>query len=358
MLRLRIFCLWIVTTLPFSYLWAQDTLYRSEEVRIEVEDFVLAGTLTYPPEGKPPVLVLISGSGPQDRDSNLFGFKLFGDLAHYLSNRGIAVLRLDDRGVGSSTGSMATATSADFAQDIGAAVRWLSQHPHIDPHRIGLYGHSEGGVIAPMVATQYPELQIACLVLAAPVGVRGDSLLMEQSRLILGVSGQNPEQITKTLAFNRLAYQAAIDDQGWDELEGLFGELVPNATEQAIKNLFEQQKATLQSPWMRFFLRYDPVPALQKVRCPTLLLFGDKDLQVPPDQNEAPMLAALRQGYNPTHESKRFPEGNHLFQAANTGNPAEYMFLEKSYLPGYLEYLHQWLEQTGFAQNKGKKRKK
>ena len=257
----------------------------------------LAGELTIPEGSGPfPAVILISGSGAQDRDETLMGHKPFFVLADALSRRGIAVLRVDDRGVGGSTGSTMQATMEDSAGDVIAGLEFLKGRREIDKTKLGLIGHSEGGVIAPIVATK--SMDVAFIVLMAGTGLPGDQIITLQTRLIAKSTGANDDEI--------------------------------------------------KSPWLQYFLRHDPRPVLEKVKCPVLALVGEKDLQVPPKENLAAIETALKQGGNTVSTVKELPGLNHLFQNAKTGGIGEYSEIEETIAPSALTLIGDWIaERTG-----------
>ncbi len=331
--------------------------YAIEEVEIANPDAAgvrLAGTLTIPAgPGPHPAIVLISGSGPQDRDETIAEHKPFWVLADHLSRRGIAVLRYDDRGVAKSTGDHASATLVDFASDAHAAALWLAARPEIDGERVGLIGHSEGGVIAPLVAAEHPDAA-DFLVLLAGTGVSGSEIVVHQLGLIMAAGGAPAEVIEREQAAARAQHRALLDNPDpaaaeaalERELRAYFAALPP-AEQQAHGDIDEAVAAKLEllsSPWFRHFLAYDPIPALERVKVPTLVLAGDKDLQVDPDQNLAPIKSALKR--NRAVEIVRFADLNHLFQPAKTGSPNEYAMIETTLAPELLERLTTWLRAT------------
>jgi pimeloyl-ACP methyl ester carboxylesterase len=328
--------------------------YGVEEARIDqpAGGFQLVGTLTIPEGAGPfPVAVLVSGSGPQDRDESLLGHKPFWVLADHLTRQGIAVLRYDDRGVGESGGVHATATSEDFASDALAAIAHLRSDPRFDGSRIGIVGHSEGGLVGPMAASRSGDVDYVVM-LAGP-GVSGLEILVEQGRLINEAAGV-PDEIT---AFNgriqrRLAGIAAADTDLTsaaasmrtamrEEMAGLTAEnralVEASLTDQAI----EQSVAQMNSPWFRFFVHYDPRPALEGVSVPVLALFGEKDLQVPPLQSADAVEAGLSGNADATVEV--LPGLNHLFQEAETGSPTEYQAIEQTMSPVALTAVSAWI---------------
>jgi len=331
--------------------------YKQEEVTFMNGDIKLAGTLTIPYEkGKHPALVLITGSGPQNRDEELFGFKPFQIIADYMTRHGIAVLRCDDRGVGGSTGkSVDQYTTADFASDVTEAVKYLKTRSDINPNQIGLMGHSEGGIIAPIVASKSKDL--AYIVLMAGTGVKGIDILQEQTKKIILASGGTEKDVKENSALLDLIYSAVKNDSGWnnvsEQLKKSLLESYDKMTEEEkkgvkdkdefIRTMTETQLSKFKSPWMKYFMVYDPAPALGKVKCPVLLLFGDLDLQVLPSQNRKPMEEALKKGVCPEFQTIIFPKANHLFETAVTGSPEEYSTLPKEFTNGFLSSISKWI---------------
>jgi pimeloyl-ACP methyl ester carboxylesterase len=336
--------------------------YRTEEVTVEsVPGVRLAGTLTLPNgDGPFPAAVLVTGSGPQDRDETLVGHKPFLVIADHLTRNGIAVLRLDDRGTGRSTGSFSAGTSEDFAQDAAAAVRWLRARPESRDDAVGIIGHSEGGLIAPMVAARMPELGFAVL-LAGP-GIPSAELLMQQGALISRAGGESEAQIQRTVALQRTMFAAiaetpdstALHDQLRGILAGFRYALTPAEQEQlGSEAALDASLNVLVSPWYRWFLRYDPTPALRATRVPVLALNGSLDLQVPADENLAGIQRAMAAGGNRDVTVEKLPGLNHLFQTARTGAPSEYGEIEETMAPVVLDRMTAWiLERFGTAGNR------
>jgi len=329
--------------------------YIQEEVTFPSRDrtITMAGTLTMPP-GEHPVaaVVLISGSGPQDRNEAVFGHRPFLVLADALTRRGIAVLRYDDRGVGTSTGVYARATVEDFALDAAGAAAYLATRPEIDPRRVGLLGHSEGGLLASMVAAEDPGA-IAFLILLASPGVPGEDLLLLQSADLARASGTGEKKIQETLALNRSVYAdvragtdsaaiaraAAASFRSWaDSLTEL-----ERAALGDFDTFLSRQLKTITSPWFRSFLLQDPRAVLRCVRCPVLAITGSKDLQVPPTENLAGIREALAQGGNTRVVIRELPGLNHLLQTAQTGLPSEYASLQETVAPAVLELVGDWI---------------
>jgi alpha-beta hydrolase superfamily lysophospholipase len=289
--------------------------YVAEAVRVPTpRGYELAGTLTRPAgaAGRVPAVVTISGSGPQDRDGQILGipdYRPFRAFADTLGRRGIAVLRFDERGVGASGGAFGSATSRDFADDVRAVVAWLRARPDVDPSRVALLGHSEGGIVAPLVAAE--DSAVAALVLLAAPAVPGRRLLDYQARLALprGLPAARRDSAEAALA-------RAVDS------------------------------AVAQSAWLRWFAAYDPLPAARRVRAPTLVLHGATDRQVPAEQADT-LLAALRAGGSRAAERRVFPGLNHLLLEDASGSPAGYAALPDRRLPPrVLGAVADWLAAT------------
>jgi pimeloyl-ACP methyl ester carboxylesterase len=316
--------------------------YREEEVRYinRTAGNTLAATLTLPPgKGPFPAVLLISGSGPHDRDESLMGHKPFLVLADALTRKGIIVLRADKRGIGQSTGNYAAATIADFATDAAAGVAYLKTRAEVDLRKIGLVGHSEGGVVAPMTAATDPG--IAFIVMMAGDGVPGDRIIVEQGRLLNETSGASKEKLTEYALKQQQLLTLVETEKDAATLETkLHAEL-------AAQGVPESQVAadlqTLTSPWFRYFLSYDPATALRKLTCPVLVLNGSKDLQVPPAQNLPAIRKALEEAGNQHAEIDELPGLNHLFQTAKTGSPAEYAQIEETLSPVALDKIASWI---------------
>lgn len=323
--------------------------YRAEEVRYQNDaaGVEFAGTLTLPKaDGPVPAVLLITGSGPQDRDESIVGHRPFLVLADYLTRRGIAVLRVDDRGVGGSTGKNDEATTDDFAGDALAGVAYLKTRPEIDPRKIGLLGHSEGGLVAPLAASRSRD--VAFVVLLAGTGVTGEEILHRQGELIARVLGADDEAIAKSLAARKRMIEIVKQQSDPQQAEARIIKELTELSEsvdasEAEQVQLEAQAKMLLTPWLRFFLTYDPKLALRKVRCPVLAINGEKDLQVDPEQNLPPIEAALREGGNSDFTVREFPGLNHLFQHCETGSPLEYSKIEETMSPEVLELVADWI---------------
>ncbi|MHC4219453.1 MAG: alpha/beta hydrolase family protein [Planctomycetota bacterium] len=328
--------------------------YRQEEVTYEnaADGVTLAGTLTLPQgEGPYPAALLITGSGPQDRDESIFQHQPFLVIADHLTRAGVAVLRVDDRGVGGSSVGRNPATTADFADDVRAGIAFLRARPDIAPDRIGLIGHSEGGVIAPMVASE--DKAVAFVILLAGTGLVGDEILYLQGEVIARASGSTEEMI----AANRRTQQqlfAILKDDGLapQEARRRMTEVLkadPNLPQgEEGEGVISVQLALLESAWMRFFVEHDPGPVLQRVQCPVLALNGTLDLQVPWKENLEAIREALQRGGNEDATVTEIPGLNHLFQHAETGLVTEYGRLEETFSAEVLDLMATWiLERVG-----------
>lgn len=313
--------------------------YRDVQVEIDsVAGVRLAGTLTIPTGAGPfPAAVLISGSGPQNRDEELMGHKPFLVIADYLTRRGIAVLRYDDRGTAQSRGTFATGTTRDFAQDAAAAVKWLRRQPGIDPDHVGAIGHSEGGLIAPMLAAQDPKL--AFVVLLAGPGVPGKDVMTAQAEAIGRAAGLSPEVAAKNGILARDISEAVIRAAGTEQARAAVTQLF------AANNVPEQARAAqlsmVTSNWFRQFAAYDPAPALRALRIPLLALNGANDKQVLPGQNLPAIRAATKGNRDAT--IVELPGLNHLFQSSKTGLPQEYGAIEETFSPAALSLMADWI---------------
>ncbi len=320
--------------------------YKEEEITFSNEKakISLAGTLTLPPGRGPfPAAILISDSGPHDRDESLVGHRPFLVLADHLTRKGIAVLRFDKRGNGKSTGVYASATTEDFAGDAEAALAYLKGRKEIDEKKIGLIGHSEGGIIAPMVAARSPA--VAWIVLLAGPGLKGEDVLLLQSELILRTAGVNDGEVARTLAFNKQTYALVRQEKNPAALEANLNDLVESTSTGASLSpaAVQAQVRMLISPWFRYYLDYDPAPALQKTKCPVLALNGEKDLQVSSKQDLATIEKALRDGGNTDFQAIELPGLNHLFQHGPTGLPTEYGGIEETMAPEALKAVSDWV---------------
>ncbi|MCY1719697.1 alpha/beta fold hydrolase [Prolixibacteraceae bacterium Z1-6] len=327
---------------PFNYV-SENVEYINPK-----SGYKLAGTLTLPKNAKNcRAVVLISGSGAQDRNETIYGHKPFWVIAHYLTNHGIAVLRIDDRGVGDSEGDIRIATSEDFADDVLCGVDFLKKRNEIDPTQIGLIGHSEGGIIAPMVANSSKDM--AFIILMAGPGIPGDSILIEQTVLAAKASGIQEQAINAKLFMTRGIINIVKTTPDAEErtlsLQKAFSGGMYNRMDDDRKKLIDQQISTFNNNWFSFFINYDPYPALTRVTCPVLALIGEKDVQVPPKSNLPAIKKALTEGGNTNFKTMELPHLNHLFQNCETGAPMEYAKIEETISPEVLVIMKDWISE-------------
>ncbi|MCP4834142.1 MAG: alpha/beta fold hydrolase [Phycisphaera sp.] len=327
--------------------------YRSDEVVYEnaTAGIELAGTLTIPEGAGPfPAVVLITGSGAQDRDCSIFGHKLFHVIADHLTRHGIAVLRVDDRGVGGSTSvaAIGTATSFDFAGDVAAGVSFLRRQSDIDPEAIGLIGHSEGGMIAPLVAAEDPG--IAFVVMMAGPGIPVDELLLLQDERMSRAHGIDEASIVTARRIQREVFDIMLaGDSLDDEEEGRIRELllespgIGSGSEAERMVAVEDLLGRMNTPWFRAFLGHDPGAVLPRVTCPVLALNGELDLQVTCIENLAGVTAGLERGRNSDFKVLSLPDLNHPFQHCKTGITEEYAEIEETISPEVLEIMVEWI---------------
>lgn len=325
--------------------------YRSEEITIfnAPDSVTLAGTLTLP-EGKGPfpAVVLVTGSGPQNRDEELAGHKPFAVIADYLTRRGIAVLRCDDRGVGQSTGNFGTATSADFTRDALAAFDYLSSRPEVARKKAGIVGHSEGGTIVFMAAAQNPK--VAFVISLAGAAVRGDSILLKQNGDIMRSQGA-PDSAADAYVdvlrdIFRLQEQYPVDylQAHSDSLAEM---LFPAGPRALLPGPVRQNAMTVlttpQAVWMRYFRQNDPRPYILATRCPVLAVNGTKDTQVDAEINLGLIQRYAAESGNKRVTVKAYEGLNHLFQHAATGSPNEYAKIEETISPEVLADIAAWI---------------
>ena len=337
----------------------EEVPYIEEEITFENGDITLAGTLTLPEgEGPHPAVILISGSGPQDRDESLepvAQMKPFRLIADYLTRQGVAVLRYDDRGVGGSGGTFATASLTDFATDAEAAIAYLRTRDDINGEQVGILGHSEGGIIAPMVAQ---NADAAFIITLSGTAVGGLEMLVKQNERIYQTQNYEQDTIDDLLAKLRTLLEAITADEPDDAVvEGALYELIlgqlqalPAAQTAGIEDfeaeartLAEQQAASYGSGQLRALLLYNPAEAWAEVTVPVLALFGGLDVQVDAEQNVAPLEAALESAGNEDYTIEVFPTANHLFQDAETGAVGEYATLEQTFIADLLPTITDWL---------------
>ena len=330
---------------PYPY-DEQDVTFENKTAGV-----TLAGTLTKPKTGGPsPAILLIAGSGPNKRDEEIFEHPVFKVLADFLTRKGFTVLRYDKRGVGKSTGNYAKATTRDFADDALAGIAYLKTLKDVQPENVGAIGHSEGGLIVPIVAT---ETDVKFIVMMAGPGIDGGRIMELQSALINKAEGM-PEKDIKAFSHRQKEIFAAIRESKTDaELTAKLDKVAVEARaamtpeelkKPEVQQAFVQARQVYTSIWTRYFVTYDPVPTLKKVKCPVLALNGEKDLQVPVDANLPVIEAALKEGGNQDYTIKRIPKLNHLFQTCKTGSPSEYGQIEETLSPKALNIIGEWLK--------------
>ena len=336
--------------------------YHAEDVKFvnEKAGLTLAATLTFPKEGKDfPAVVLISGSGPQNRNEEVVqvNHRPFLVLSDYLTRNGIAVLRYDDRGVAKSGGSYNTATLDDFASDALSAVAYLKTRAEVNPGKVGLIGHSEGGAIAFLLAGAHPE--IAYVVAMAGMAVNGDTLLRAQRYLLAHAQGvpdeaialneQLIEKVAAMIGHYPAAYVTAhldsLTEQFWMREKPLIAQLrtasSDTLSDEALRKEIKTGLLQLSSPELRSLLQCDPSEALTKIQCPVFALNGEKDLQVPADMNLNHIKARVKSAL----KIKKYPGLNHLFQHAGTGTIEEYRTIEETISPEVLDDIAAWIKQ-------------
>ncbi|PSQ92118.1 MAG: hypothetical protein BRD52_05785 [Bacteroidetes bacterium SW_4_67_19] len=316
---------------PFPY-EREDATFRNADAGV-----TLAGTLTTPEgEGPHPAVVLVSGSGPQNRNGVVAGHETLHVLADALTRRGIAVLRYDERGVGESTGSFSGATTEDFAGDVRAALDWLRQREGLG--KIGVVGWSEGALVAPMLAARSSALPDFLVLMGAP-GVPGKQILLKQRALIAEAQGAPPASLDSIRAAQERLLSAAAQAPDSAAAAAQVRRLL--RARQTDAQTIDKQIQQYTDPWFRQFMRHDPRPALRQTDAPVLALYGEHDFQVPPAQNADPLRKAL--SGNPDATVEVLPGLNHLFQPADTGLPSEYGQIEATIAPKALDAIAGWI---------------
>ena len=344
---------------PFPYM-VKEVVFKSTDTKI-----TLAGTFTFPPsEGTFPAVLLLSGSGPQDRDEAVFGHRPFLVLADYLTRNGIAVLRVDDRGVGGSTGDFHKATAVDYTADAMAGVNYLKNRKVINHEQIGLVGHSEGGMIAPMVAVQTHD--VAFIVLIASPGLTIKEMEYAEQARDFKAKGASDAFIAKECAMLENLFEVIMQETDSAVVMERFNTIISesferlNEEERKIKEISEQNLKTyihdqfqrLHSPWFRFYLPYDPGKVLRRINCPVIALNGEIDVQVPAKENLKAIEMALKAGGNKNYTIKELPNLNHLLQTAETGSISEYGKIEETMSPAALQIIGNWIMEQTTGKNK------
>ncbi|MHC4325756.1 MAG: alpha/beta hydrolase family protein, partial [Planctomycetota bacterium] len=327
-----------------------------EEVVFSNKDVTLAGTLALPrTSGRHPAVVLLHGSGPLNRDQEIFGMKPFGIIAEHLTQRGVAVLRYDSRGVGGSSGAVYQFTLQDVAEDALAAIGYLKTRNDINPDQIGLCGQSQGAIVAPLAASE--SANIAFIMCLAGIGMSGEESHIAQLISVEKANGASVEDIKGNVENMKqiigLIRKQANEAEIRPLITTMFKDLHVSESQKSEKETNENNEpanahvdcvlSLYKSPWFRFFIDYDPNPALEQVMCPALFLFGELDTQVPAEIHRMAIANILKKSSNNDYTLKTIPKANHMFQSAKTGSPSEYMSLEKEFVPGLLEYMSDWL---------------
>jgi pimeloyl-ACP methyl ester carboxylesterase len=338
---------------PYPY-EEQEVFFMNEKDQVR-----LAGSLTLPRSDGPfPAVILITGSGPQDRNDSVFGHKPFLVLADHLTRLGIAVLRVDDRGVGESTGNFSEATSQDFAADVLAAIAYLRTRSEIAHDRVGLLGHSEGGLIAPMVAAQSRD--VAFVVMMAGPGLKGDQIVVGAGGADYKGGWMSDEVVAEIRAAQERIFAIIKHEKDPVVLEtrirkeaGVFCDVAariraeaPESKKQTAETVaaaIESQTQLFLSPWFRFYMMYDPGTALMKVKCPVLAVNGERDIEVPAKENLEAIRQALDLGGNKDYRLLTLPNLNHLFQTAETGAISEYEQIEETLSVSALDTVSNWI---------------
>jgi hypothetical protein len=342
---------------PFPY-QSRDVEYWNADKTIR-----FGASLTYPnaDPGNPaqkgfPAVILITGSGQQDRDETLYGHKPFAVIADNLTKHGFLVLRVDDRGMGKTTGDFSQATSLDFAKDVEAGLDFLEAQPEVDKEKIGLIGHSEGGMIAPIVADERKEVKF--IVLLAGPGVPGLDLLAQQAEAIAISQGQAPaeakansmlariamEEVNKELDSATTAKNIRMRVDAWAKtIDTVTMAKIRNRMPASREEQIHQVVSTMSTKWFRYFIVFDPQPYLQKLHCKVLALNGSRDVQVIARTNLAGIRASLQKSHSPKYDVIELPGLNHLFQTCLQCSPAEYGELEETFSPSALAAIDAWL---------------
>ncbi len=337
---------------PFDYL-SEDVSFKNADGSISY-----GATITIPRGGKSyPAVLLVSGSGPQNRDEELMGHKPFAVIADYLTKKGYIVLRVDDRGVGQTTGNRKKATSEDFAKDANAAIDYLKTRKEVSQKKIGIMGHSEGGLIAPMVASERKDIDF--VILMAGPGVKIYELMEDQSAEMMRIAGVTEPVVAEYRKLYRGIEQVIITSKSGEEAQTRMHDVITawksTASKDAIEvvdiNDFEKEKKFIadfmglyHDAWFNYFLKYDPQPTLQKLTCKVLALNGEKDMQVLSKSNLEGIRQALAKSKTKNYEVKELPGLNHLFQRCNTCSPQEYGTLKETISENALKAVSDWLD--------------
>ncbi|MBO6795074.1 MAG: alpha/beta fold hydrolase [Balneolaceae bacterium] len=328
----------------------------AQELIIPNGDLEIGGTLELPESHQKGdlLVIMITGSGAQDRDETILGFKPFKLIAEHLMEEGIASFRYDDRQMGTSTGDFSSATLDDLANDVKAIMDYFQFQSETVFDEFILFGHSQGGIVSTRLAAN--DDRITAMVLMASTMVPLKDVINEQVIIMQKAAGKTEDDIQPILEFQELAYETARKNEGWDELKVEYQKLIENEVAKLPENQrqyivdvesfanaqFSAQVTPLQSAQMRSLLYYDPVDDLDGLEIPILALFGGKDTQVTPVQNET-VFVEVCENDRMNCSNVNFPNANHLFQRANTGFVTEYAMLPKEFVDGFLEEISEWI---------------
>jgi len=334
--------------------------YNEEEVVYENKnaEVKLAGTLTLPCSNGPfPAVLLVAGSGPMDRDETVFNHKPFMVLADYLTCRGFAVLRADKRGVGKSTGVYGQATKEDFSSDVLTGVQYLKSRKDVNPRFIGLIGHSAGGEISAVVASQSRD--VAFIVMMSGVGIKGYDNTVLQDVMTAKEKGATEEELALIRSWCERFYAVPLQEKDDAVARRMMEQLYENRTDEENRAFRFLKGWTLEidnalSPYMRYSLAFNPVPFLKKVKCPVLAINGDRDTQVPSKENLQSIEEALRAGGNHSFKVKELPDINHMFQSVKPGGVTDYSKIEETMSPVVLKLVADWLMKQINAESEAK----
>ncbi len=332
---------------PYPY-YTEEVLFNNDHANV-----TLAGTLTLPSKrGNYPAVILISGSGPQNRDGEWMEHKPFLVIADHLTRQGIAVLRYDDRGFGKSTGNFHSGTSLDFSTDVESAIKFLKTRKGIDVKKIGLIGHSDGAMIAPMVAAKMSD--VSFIVMLAGPGIPISELMVKRQVLMERRQGKSESEIQQSKEYIEALLTIIITSESEENLNSALNQFANDTKDQIpddqippgmTKDEFiSRQVAMLSSPWFKYVFTYDPGPVMEKVKCPVLALNGDKDVQVPSAENLQAIKKALFAGENDDVTVKELKDLNHMFQECNTGMIDEYAKIEQTFSPIALTEISGWIK--------------
>lgn len=327
---------------PYPYI-EENVVYENKKDGIR-----LAGTLTFPAsKGKFPAVIIVTGSGQQDRNEEIGRHKPFWILADYLTRNGIAVLRVDDRGIGGSGGNFNQSTTGDFAEDALSGVAYLKSRKEINSKKIGIIGHSEGGTVAPLAASLSPD--VSFIVSMAGVFESFEDVILDQIVNQLKMQGKNEEDIELERSWRKKIYSLSKENTDSSTAAKKLWEVYNELTKDEVTRLNwpkgrqDDQIRQVLKPWWRYYLGLDNKAILLNVKCPMLAIYGELDQQVNPGKNLAVIEEALNEGGNNNFEMKKLPRLNHLFQTADTGSEYEYIRIEETISPLALSFIKDWI---------------